>query len=121
MSEEGPVLEISARFASAERARAVVEAMNRWFRWIVDGSEGTIPDWFGALGADSRNYAWSLEDDVDWTLGPHARAVTDEVRIAIHTRDTHLSVAGLLRQLGGRSVKIVRDVATEGRDEGDDE
>src|SRR5262245_46442787 len=117
MTDEGPVLEISARFADAARASAVVAALNGWFRWIVDDGGGAVPDLFGPFGVDAKDYAWSLTDDVDWTLGPHARSVGEDVRIAIHTRDTHLKVAGLLRRLGGRAVKIVRD--TEPADEGE--
>jgi hypothetical protein len=117
-TNEGPVLEISARFTDAARAASVVTALNAWFRWIVDGSEGAIPDLFGPLGVDARDYAWSLNEDVDWTLGPHARSVGADVRIAIHTRDTHLKVAGLLRRLGGKAVKVVRD--TEGRPDEED-
>jgi hypothetical protein len=103
------VVEISAAFADAESARAVADALNRWFRWIVDGSVPPVPPVFEMFGASSADYAWSLDEDVDWTLGPHARAAGPEVRVAIHTRDTHLRLAGLLRALGGRSVRVARD------------
>jgi len=108
---DAPVIEISARFAEAARAAAVVEALNRWFRWIVDGSPEPVPDVFGPLGVDTASYALLLGEDLDWELGPHARAVGPEVRIAIHTSDTHVHVAGLLRRLGAQTVKITRDDA----------
>ena len=46
---------------------------------------------------------------MDWNLGPHARAVAEEVRIAIQTSETHLRVAGLLRRLGAKQIKLVRE------------
>jgi hypothetical protein len=107
---DAPVNEISARFDDAPRAAGVVEAMNRWFRWIVDGSPEPVPPVFAAFGVDAAEYAVALGEDVDWELGPHARAVGPEVRIAIHTSDTHVVVAGLLRRLGARAVRITRDV-----------
>lgn len=108
---DAPVIEISARFADAARATAVVAGLNRWFRWIVDGSPEPVPDCFAGLGVDTAAYALSLGDDLDWELGPHARAVGTDVRIAIHTSDTHVHVAGLLRRLGAQAVKLTRDDA----------
>jgi hypothetical protein len=107
--DEAPVIEISGRFRDADRARAVAEAMNRWFRWIVDGSFEPMPSVFDDLGVPSREFSWALEEDVDWNLGPHARAVAEEVRIAIQTSETHLRVAGLLRRLGAKQIKVVRE------------
>lgn len=104
-----PVLEISAVFADPARAAAVAAAANRWFRWIVEGSTPPVPDVFAGLGVAAADWALVLGEDVDWELGPHARAVGTEVRIAIHTRDTQVAVAGLLRQLGARAVRVVRD------------
>ncbi|MBL9086605.1 MAG: hypothetical protein JNM10_05645 [Planctomycetia bacterium] len=107
---DAPVLEISGRFPDAPRAAAAVEALNRWFRWIVDGAPPPAPPFVG-FDVDPAEYALSLGDDLDWELGPHARAVGPDVRIAIHTSDTHLIVAGLLRRMGALAVKIVRDDA----------
>ncbi len=101
------VIEISAPFADAAKAKAVADALNRWFRWIVEGSVPPIPPVFDPLGESSSEWNWALEEDVDWTLGPHARASGGEVRIAIHTVDTHLRLSGLLRKLGAPSVKFV--------------
>ena len=109
MAEQGPVIEISGRFKDAARARAVADALNRWFRWIVDGSIEPMPGVFDEFGLDSKEYAWTLEEDVDWTLGPHARAAGEQIRVAIQTQDTHMRVAGLLRFLGGQGIQIVRD------------
>ncbi|MCC7139925.1 MAG: hypothetical protein IT460_16000 [Planctomycetes bacterium] len=109
MTDLGPVIEISAHFAAPGRPRAVADALNRWFRWVVDGSPEPMPPCFGPLGVDDTTYRWSLEEDVDWTLGPHARVAGEEVRIAIHTRDTAVRVAGLLRALGGAQVRLARD------------
>jgi hypothetical protein len=100
------VIEVAAPFADAARAKAVAEALNRWFRWIVEGSVPPVPPVFDALGQPSADWNWALEEDVDWTLGPHARASGTEVRIAIHTRDTHLRLSGLLRSLGASSVRF---------------
>jgi hypothetical protein len=106
---DAPVVEISGSFADPESARAVADALNRWFRWIVDGSPPPVPPVFEMFGASSEEYAWSLDEDVDWTLGPHARVVGSEVRLAVQTRDTHLRLAGLLRALGGQGVRVVRE------------
>jgi hypothetical protein len=107
--DPSPVVEVSGRFADAARARGVAEALNRWFRWIVEGSEGAPPPAFDALGVATADWAWQLGEDVDWRIGPHARAVSDEVRIAIETHDTHARLSGLLRALGARSVRFARD------------
>lgn len=110
---DAPVIEVAGRFDDAPRAAAAVEALNRWFRWIVEGSKAPMPDFFGPFGVDSTLYAVALGDDVDWELGPHARAVPSgkgaEVRVAMHTADTHVLVAGLLRRLGAQAVRVARD------------
>jgi hypothetical protein len=103
------VVEISGTFADAESARAVADALNRWFRWIVDGSTPPVPPVFEMFGASSADWAWSLDEDVDWTLGPHARVAGADVRVSVHTEDTHLRLAGLLRALGGHAVRVVRE------------
>lgn len=101
-----PVVEIAAPFPDAARARAVADALNRWFRWIVEGTVPPAPALFDPLGVPTSEWAWSLEEDVDWTLGPHARAAGAEVRIALHTEDTHLRLSGLLRALGASAVRF---------------
>jgi hypothetical protein len=103
------VVEVSGTWADAGSARAAADALNRWFRWIVEGSERPVPPVFEPLGVATTDYAWALDEDVDWTLGPHARAAGDEVRIAVQTRDTHLRLAGLLKALGAHRVKVLRD------------
>ena len=108
---DAPVLEISGRFPDAPRAAAAVDALNRWFRWIVDGAPPASTPSFAGFDVDPADYALTLGDDLDWELGPHARAVGPDVRIAIHTTDTHVLVAGLLRRMGALAVKIVRDDA----------
>ena len=57
---------------------------------------------------DSADWAWSLED-VDWQIGPHARALGPEVRISIQTQETYRLVSGLLRQLGATSARVHRE------------
>lgn len=109
MPDPAPVIEVAGRFPTPEKARAAAEALNRWFRWIVDGSVPPMPPVFEPFGVDSRSWAWSLEEDVDWTLGPHARAAGPDVRIALQTQDTHAHLAGLLRALGAGAVKMARD------------
>ena len=109
MAGDGAVVEVSGRFADETTAKAVVAALNRWFRWIVEAPETPIPDVFESFGLDSKDYAWALDEDVDWALGPHARAAGSEVRVAVQTRDTHLRIAGLLRALGAKATKISRE------------
>jgi len=109
MSE--PVTLIAGRFADEVVAREAADALNRWFRWIVDGTILPAPEIFEPLGVDTADWAWSLGEDVDWALGPHASAVGDEVRIALETHETHLRLAGLLRSLGARNTRLVRDEA----------
>jgi len=109
MPDVAPVTEISGHFASPERARAAADALNRWFRWIVEGSQAPMPRFFEPLGVEDEEYAWELREDVDWTLGPHARSLGDQVRISIQTHDTYIAVAGLLRRLGAVRTQVVRD------------
>ncbi len=109
MTQVPAVTEINARFADDMVAREVATALNQWFRWILEGSQPPRPEFFESLGVDSGEYAWTLEEDVDWELGPHARALGNEVRVALQTQDTHLYIAGLLRRLGGTSARVVRD------------
>jgi hypothetical protein len=109
MADAAPVSEIAGHFADETTARQVADALNRWFRWIVEGSKAPVPEAFEPLGVDTREWAWSLAEDVDWELGPHARAAGKEVRISLHTTDTHLRVAGLLRSLGASGVRISRE------------
>ncbi len=109
MQEQAPVTEISARFVDEFIAREVADALNTWFRWIVQGSEDPMPEFFESLGVDSGDYAWSLGEDVDWELGPHARAVGPDIRISLQTQDTHLHIGGLLRRLGATAARMTRD------------
>lgn len=109
MSE--PVTQISGRYADEVVAREVAEALNRWFRWILDGTAEPVPEIFEPLGVATSEWAWTLGEDVDWALGPHARADGAEVRISLETHDTHLRLAGLLRALGARAARVVRDEA----------
>jgi hypothetical protein len=109
MPAEEAVVEVSAQFADAPGAKAAADALNRWFRWIVEGSADPVPPLFEPFGVDTKDYAWALDEDVDWELGPHARAAGPEVRVALQTRDTHLRVAGLLRALGAKTTKITRE------------
>ena len=109
MAEQAPVAEIHARYVDEFVAREVADALNRWFRWILDGSEMPPPEAFEPLGVETVDYAWSLGEDVDWQIGPHARILGPEVRVSIQTHDTHLHLAGLLRRIGAQTVRIVRD------------
>ena len=104
-----PVVEVSGRFADAARARRAADALNGWFRWIVEGGPVPVPALFEDLGLSTEDWAWRLGEDVDWRVGPHARAVGEEVRIALQTHDTHARIAGLLRALGARTARITRD------------
>jgi hypothetical protein len=104
-----PVIEVSGRFVDEVVAREAADALNRWFRWILGGSEPPVPEIFEPLGVQTAQWAWALEEDVDWRLGPHARAQGTEVRIALETLDTQAHLAGLLRALGALSARIVRD------------
>ncbi|MDJ0523665.1 MAG: hypothetical protein QNJ90_16465 [Planctomycetota bacterium] len=108
MDEAAPVTEISASYVDDLVASEVAEALNTWFRWILQGSEQPVPELFEALGVDTTEYAWTLGEDVDWEIGPHARTVGPEVRIALQTQDTHTHVAGLLRRLGALAVRVIR-------------
>jgi len=90
-------------------AEEVAVALNTWFRWILAGSAAPVPAAFESLGEKTADYAWSLGEDVDWEIGPHARVVGNEVRLAIETLDTHRHMAGLLKRLGARSVQVIRD------------
>ena len=105
-----PVIEIHGRFADDVVAREAADALNRWFRWILDGSEAPAPEILEPLGVRTGDYAWSLDEDVDWALAPHARTLGDEVRISVETHDTWSHLAGLLRRLGARSVEVLRDL-----------
>lgn len=107
MDEERPVVEVSGVFADEIVAREVADALNRWFRWIVEGESG-VPDVFEPLGVDGNAWAWSL-DDLDWEIGPHARALGPEVRISVQTQETYRLLAGLLRQLGALSARVHRE------------
>jgi hypothetical protein len=109
MDEVAPVVEVSGRFADELVAQEVADALNRWFRWIVEGSVPPVPTVFESLGVPTADYAWSLEEDVDWRLGPHARTLGTEVRVSLQTHDTHLRMAGLLRALGAKSARVVRE------------
>jgi hypothetical protein len=109
VDERAPVVEVSGRFADDLLAQEAADALNRWFRWIVAGSEGAPPEAFESLGVDTGEYAWCLDEDVDWTLGPHARVVGSEVRVAVQTRETHLRLAGLLRRLGALDARVLRE------------
>jgi hypothetical protein len=104
-----PVISIRARFVDELVAQEVAQALNDWFRWMVQGSEMPPPEAFEPLGVETADYAWALGEDVDWQMGPHARAVGLEVRIDLETHDTHLHLAGLLKRLGAASVGVERD------------
>jgi ComF family protein len=103
------VIEVSGRFRGEAAAHEAADALNRWFRWIVDGTALPAPEIFEPFGLATGAWAWKLEEDVDWRIGPHARVVGDEVRIALETHDTWTRVAGLLRALGARAARVVRD------------
>ncbi|MDA1195314.1 MAG: hypothetical protein O2894_09020 [Planctomycetota bacterium] len=109
MAEDAPIVEMRAPFVDEIVAREVADALNMWFRWILTGSEDPVPAAFESLGVETTDYAWSLEDDVDWELGPHARVYATEVRISLGTHETHLHLSGLLRRLGALSVRCLRD------------
>lgn len=109
MDETAPVSAIAAPFVDDVVASEVAEALNAWFRWILEGSEMPPPELFESLGVETAEYAWTLGEDVDWEIGPHARAVGPEVRIDLQTFDTHTHLAGLLRGLGALAVRIARD------------
>ncbi len=104
-----PVDAIEARFVDEVVAGEVADALNRWFRWIVSGGEAdSLPPAFEEFGVPTEDYAWRLEEDVDWEFGPHARVVGTEVRISIQTHDTWARLSGLLRALGASAVRIER-------------
>lgn len=103
-----PVIEVRARFADGARAQQAAEALNAWFRWILDGSAQPTPSLLEPLGVCTGDWAWAL-DDVDWALGPHARVEGPDVRVSLETHETHLQLSGLLRALGARAVRIVRE------------
>ena len=52
-----PVIEVSGRFADAETAQRAATALNRWFRWIVEGGGGPPPDAFEPLGVSTETLA----------------------------------------------------------------
>jgi hypothetical protein len=104
-----PVVQVVGRFVDDVAAAQAADLLNRWFRWILDGSAAPVPQVFEPLGVTTADWAWTLGEDVDWALGPHARAVGAEVRIDLETHDTHLRLAGLLRALGARGARFTRD------------
>ncbi len=104
-----PIGEVAGAFVDEMVAEQVAAALNQWFRWILDGSEAPVPELFESFGVETADYAWTLGEDVDWSLGPHARAVGDQLRISIQTHDTHLRLSGLLRALGALRVWVERD------------
>jgi hypothetical protein len=112
-----PVIEVSGRFADEVVAREAADALNRWFRWIVDGTLLPAPEIFEPLGVTTADWAWSLVDDVDWTMGPHARAAGGDVRIELETHETHARLVGLLRRLGALSARVVRADPAEEEEE----
>ena len=103
-----PVIEIRASFVDEIVAREVADALNAWFRWIVIG-DGDMPAAFESFGVDTADYAWTLGEDVDWQIGPHARTLGPELRISIQTHDTHVHMSGLLRKLGALTVLCHRE------------
>lgn len=107
MSE--PVTLVAGRFADEVVAGEAAEALNRWFRWILDGTSRPVPEIFEELGVATADWAWELGDDVDWTLGPHAVASGAEVRVTLETHETHTRLAGLLRALGATSARFEQD------------
>lgn len=109
MDEAQPVVEVAGGFVDDIAAAEIAEVLNRWFRWILDGAHGEPPAFFEPYDVETAPYAWQLGEDVDWEVGPHARAVGDEVRIAIQTLDTHVPLLGLLRRLGARTTRAVRE------------
>ena len=108
MESVEPIIEIRASFVDEIVTGEVAEALNAWFRWIVIANDD-MPEAFEAFGIDTADYAWTLGEDVDWEIGPHARALGPELRISIQTHDTHLHVSGLLRKLGALSVQCLRE------------
>ncbi len=109
MTPEDPIIEIRAPYVDEVVAAEVAEALNIWFRWILGTRGDEMPQAFEAFGVDTADYAWSLEEDVDWEVGPHARALGPELRIGLQTMDTQLHMSGLLRRLGALSVTFLRE------------
>ena len=109
MSEQGPVTSIRAAFVDEVVAEQAAQALNEWFRWMVAGSSMPPPPAFEPLGVETAEFAWTLGEDVDWEMGPHARAVEREVRLDLETHDTHLRLMGLLKRLGALRVRALRD------------
>ncbi len=107
--EGDPIGEVAGAFVDDVVADQVADALNQWFRWILDGTEMPGPELFEPFGVETSEYAWVLGEDVDWTLGPHARAVGAQVRVSLQTHDTHLRLSGLLRSLGALRVWVDRD------------
>ena len=110
MSDARPVVELSGRFTDEWVTREVADALNRWFAWILEGSPDPVPEVFEPLGVETKDWAWTFED-VDWSVGPHARAVGEDVRVSVQTHETYRSLSGLLRRLGATAVGIHRDEA----------
>ena len=107
-----PIDALEARFGDDVVAREVADALNRWFRCVIGNADDeTPPPLFEGFGVDTQDYAWRVGEDVDWEIGPHARALGSDVRIAIQTHDTWAALSGLLRRLGALSVRIHREEA----------
>lgn len=107
MAAEGPIHEVGGSFADDMVAREVADALGRWLRWILGGSDGEPPAAFEPFGVATADFRWAMGEDVDWELGPHARAQGDDVRISLETHDTHFALMGLLKRLGARRVWAV--------------
>lgn len=109
MDAAEPIIEIRAPFADEYVAQEAADALNTWFRWIVLALDEKTPVAFESFGLDTADYAWTMGEDVDWEIGPHARTLGPEVRISIQTHDTHLHLSGLLRKLGALSVQCLHE------------
>ena len=109
MDELQPIVEIRAPFVDETVAQEVAEALNTWLRWVVHRPTEEVPHALEPFGVDTADYAWTLGEDVDWEIGPHARTLGPEVRLSVQTHETHLRLSGLLRKLGALSVTCLRE------------
>ncbi len=107
MNEAAPVTGIRGTFRDDAHAIEAQDALNAWFRRLVDGE--TELQWDGFEEIDPDEYAWILSEDTDWEFVPHAKAVGRVVSIALETRETHRRLVGLLRRMGALDVVWATD------------
>lgn len=106
MADTTNEIEIIGTFDSADTAAEVARALNRWFQWVMDGSDGDVPEVFEDFGIASEDYAFDRENDTDWEESPAAEARSHHVMIYAYTTETQDTLQELLESLGAFEVEV---------------